>query len=88
MTNFDTHDELRPLCTIAREVLDSDTLGASTRHYARDALEGMLHLSTVHENYYSDSGRSVVAYALSNLKTWRGPDARRIKAELKQHLDN
>jgi hypothetical protein len=30
-----------------------------------------------------DSAESIVAYFLSNAATWRGADARRIKAELK-----
>jgi len=33
--------------------------------------------------YYSDSAKSVILYFLSNATTWRGEDARRIKAELK-----
>ena len=31
-------------------------------------------------------GRSIVLYFLANAQQWRGPDARRIKAELKSML--
>jgi hypothetical protein len=34
--------------------------------------------------YYEDSGESVILYFLSNATSWRGPVAKRIKAELKQ----
>jgi hypothetical protein len=46
-------------------------------------LEPMLSLSSIDDDYYYDSGRSVVLYALSNLGQWRGEKARAIKAELK-----
>jgi hypothetical protein len=34
--------------------------------------------------YGAETGRDIVVYFLSNAQTWRGPDARRIKAELKE----
>ena len=46
-------------------------------------LEAMTDLESVNDNYGYDSGKSVVLYFLSNASTWRGPDAKRIKAELK-----
>lgn len=33
--------------------------------------------------YGAETARSLALYALSNMDTWRGEDARRIKAELK-----
>ena len=45
-----------------------------------DALAG---LNKITDDYGHDSARSIVAYFLSNAATWRGADARRIKAELK-----
>lgn len=50
--------------------------------YARPYLDAMGCLDSVQDNFYCDSGRSVVLYFLSNAQAWRGPDARRIKAEL------
>jgi hypothetical protein len=41
-------------------------------------------LNSIHDNYYFDSAHSIVLYFLSNAQGWRGEDARRIKAELKQ----
>lgn len=49
-------------------------------------LEAMETLETINDNYYEDSGNSVVLYFLSNATTWRGETARRIKAELKAML--
>lgn len=49
-------------------------------------LEAMETLETINDNYYEDSGKSVVLYFLSNATTWRGETARRIKAELKAML--
>jgi hypothetical protein len=49
-------------------------------------LQAMLTLDTVDDNYGLDSGRSVVTYFLSNAASWRGEDARRIKAELRALL--
>ena len=44
----------------------------------------MSELNTINDKYYADSAKSVVLYFLANASTWRGPDAKRIKAELKQ----
>ena len=54
--------------------------------YARPYLDAMHSLVAISDNYYADSGYSVVAYFLSNTQTWRGEVARRIKLELKQLL--
>lgn len=48
-----------------------------------DALES---LDSIKDKYYEDSGKSVVAYLLSNLGTYKGPNAKAIKAELKRRL--
>jgi hypothetical protein len=54
--------------------------------YAKPYVEAMGSLSTITDNYYMDSGHSVVSYALANLSGWKGEVARQVKAELKQHL--
>ena len=46
-------------------------------------LDAMRSLDSISDNYGEDSGKSIVLYFLSNASTWRGPDAKRIKAELK-----
>jgi hypothetical protein len=50
-------------------------------------LEAMETLTSVDDKYYEDSGDSVVRYFLANAGTWRGPDAKRVKAELHAMVD-
>jgi len=45
-------------------------------------LGAMLRLESVNDTYGNDSAKSIILYFLSNTRTWRGPVARRIKAEL------
>lgn len=49
-------------------------------------LDAMLSLDSVAQNFYEDSGATVVNYFLANAQTWRGENAKRIKAELKWQL--
>lgn len=49
-------------------------------------LDAMRYLNTIADNYVADSARTILAYALSNMEGWRGADARRIKAEIRQLL--
>ena len=49
-------------------------------------LDAMRELSDIKDNYYYDTGESVVRYFLANASTWRGDVARRVKAELKSML--
>ena len=46
-------------------------------------LDAMSELESITDKYYDDSARSVVMYFLANASTWRGENAKRIKAELK-----
>ena len=73
----------RPLYKIASEIRKAWT---KVSPYAEPYLEAMQSLNTIDDNYYFDSGKSVVLYFLSNANTWRGEDARRIKTELKEML--
>ena len=73
----------RPLYEIAREIRKTWT---KVSPYAEPYLEAMQSLNSINDNYYLDSGKSIVLYFLSNANTWRGEDARRIKAELKEML--
>lgn len=71
----------RPLYEIAAEIKKSWTkINSSAKEY----LNAMMYLNSINDNYYFDSGKSIVLYFLSNANTWRGEDARRIKAELKE----
>lgn len=51
-------------------------------------LEAMLTLDTTDPNarYYFDTAGDIVRYFLANAQTFRGADARRLKAELKSML--
>jgi hypothetical protein len=49
-------------------------------------LDAMSSLFDISDSYGMDSADSIVRYFLVNAKTWRGDDARRIKAELKGML--
>ncbi len=49
-------------------------------------LDAMSELDKISDMYYADTAESVVRYFLANATTWRGEDARRVKAELKAML--
>ena len=70
---------MRPLNEIAKEIVNDWTkpyFGASPY------LDAMLTLNSIDDNYYMDSGDSIVRYFLANAQTWRGEVARRVKKEL------
>lgn len=46
-------------------------------------LDVMGSLDKISDNFYADSGKSVVLYFLANAQSWRGEKAKAIKAELK-----
>ena len=54
--------------------------------YAEDYQRALMMLNTIDQMYYADTAESVVRYLLSNLTTWRGEQARKIKEELKSML--
>ena len=74
---------MRPLHVIAREI---KRVWPKPYFGAVPYIDAMLSMDSIHENYFYDSGDSVVRYFLANAGTWRGDDARRIKAELKGML--
>jgi hypothetical protein len=49
-------------------------------------LDAMASITSISDHYGYDDADSIVRYFLSNAKTWRGEDARRIKTELKGML--
>ena len=49
-------------------------------------LDALASLVSIEDNFYADSGSSVVAYLLSNCQTWKGSVAREVKAELNKRL--
>lgn len=73
----------RSLSQIAREIRQT---WSNVYFGAEPYLAAMESLDSINDSYFADSGRSIVQYFLSNAATWRGEDARRIKAELKGML--
>lgn len=69
----------RPISDIAYEIRRT---WKNVYFGAEPYLAAMFTLDSVTDNYGCDDGRSVIAYFLANANTWRGDDARRIKAEL------
>ena len=53
---------------------------------AKPYLEAMSSLDNVADNYGADSGKSIVLYFLSNATSYRGPQAKLIKAELNKRI--
>ena len=71
----------RPLHVIAKDIRDH---WPNMYFGAEPYVSAMWEMTSIDEPYYQDSGKSVVLYFLANASTWRGPDAKRIKAELKK----
>lgn len=70
----------RSLSAIARDIRRT---WLKVNYAAEPYLSAMSTLDSVRDDYGQDSGVSIVLYFLSNARTWKGPDAKRIKAELK-----
>ena len=75
-----TTTTVRPLYTIAAEIRKT---WANVNFAAKPYLDAMGSLDKVTDSYGMDSAKSIVLYFLSNASTYRGEDAKRIKAELK-----
>lgn len=73
----------RPLYEIAQDIRKH---WANVNYAAEPYLKAMADLRSMHDFYGLDPASSVVRYFLSNATTWRGEDARRVKAELKGML--
>jgi hypothetical protein len=76
----------RPICEIAAEIRRCWRPPGRIYFGAVPYLEAMADLCHVDDFYGADSARSVVVYFLANAHSFRGPDARRLKAELKALL--
>jgi len=84
---------LRPLNKIAAEILTewrplmSNPKTRKAHHvFAKPYVEAMLDLREISDYYGIEQGEGIVLYFLNNVSTWRGDVARRIKAELNEHL--
>ena len=70
----------RPIYEIALEI---KSLWKKPYFGAVPYLDAMVHLDIIDDYYFLDSAKEVVLYFLANASTFRGEDARRLKAELK-----
>jgi len=79
----DSTREARPLYLIA-----SDIRADWPKPYfgAVPYLFALRHLNRADEMYGADSALSIIAYFLSNARTWRGPRATALKNELRDIL--
>jgi hypothetical protein len=80
---------VRSLNTIANEIFqnwNTKNSGTVLSPYAEPYLSAMYSLDNIDDNYGADSGRSIVAYFLSNAISWKGEKAREIKKELNAML--
>lgn len=77
-TQQPTHRSIR---TIAQEIFEK---WKKPYFGAMPYLNAMLSLSDKNSNYGYDSAHSIVLYFLANAQTFRGDDAKRLKAELKE----
>lgn len=73
--------QLRPLSEVANEVYET---WPKVNYAAKPYLQAMEQLDLITGSYGADSAASIVRYFLSNATGWRGEDAKRIKAELKE----
>jgi hypothetical protein len=78
MNNNASHP--RSIRSIAREIRSS---WPNVWYGAEPYLRAMSSLDTPQDFYGVEKGDGIIRYFLSNAQTWRGEDARRIKAELK-----
>lgn len=80
---LDTTDDapaVRPLHVIAADIRQH---WPRVNYAAKPYLDAMAECDDIAGMYYHDTAKSVVLYFLANAGTWRGDDARRIKAELR-----
>jgi len=79
----DSPREARPLWLIASDIRANwPRPGLAALPY----IHALRHLNRADEMYGADSALSIIAYFLSNARTWRGPAATAIKNELRDIL--
>lgn len=74
----------RTISAIAQEIKQ---VWAKPNYAAVPYLDAMLCVEKPTDMYYADSARNIVLYFLSNASSFRGDDAKRIKAELKKMVE-
>jgi hypothetical protein len=80
---------MKPLNQLAAEILVDWKESPSSAFYRIQSMpyvEAMLTMRTCEDRYGLEWGDMVVARALNALHQWRGETARKVKAELNEHL--
>ncbi len=75
--------EPRMISVIAREIRSA---WPKVNYAAEPYLSAMASLGSIQDHYGYDTADSILRYFLGNARAWRGPEAKRIKAELKAML--
>jgi hypothetical protein len=75
--------ENRSISSIARDI---KRVWVKPYFGAKPYLDAMTQLDKINDRFYEDSASSVVMYFLANASTFRGNDAKVLKAELKNLL--
>ena len=71
----------RPIYEIAEEIYQA---WPKVNPHAQPYLDAMQSLETVNDKYGMEDGASIVEYFLVNAGSFRGPEAKRIKSELRK----
>lgn len=80
-----TETTKRPVYKIAEDILNS---WGRPNYAARPYLAAMLTINNEDEKYGHETAKSIILYFLSNAGTFKGPEAKILKAELKQLIKN
>jgi len=73
----------RTISQIAQEIKKT---WSNVNYAAKPYLNVMQYLEDKNDRYFEESADDIVLRFLANAQTWKGDDARRIKAELKSLL--
>ena len=76
----------RPIYQIAEDIRKAWGGMAKVHYSAKPYLEAMFSLNTVQDNYILDSGNDIIVRFLGNASSFRGEQAKALKAELKTLL--
>jgi hypothetical protein len=76
--------DARSLCDIAEDILQH---WHKVHYTAIPYLSAMRYVKELGDKHGHDTGRDIVLRFLGGASTWKGDDARRIKAELRELLD-
>lgn len=74
------------ISALAHFALNDESLTGTAREYSRPYLEALTTCESLADTYGADSADMLARYALSNLTTWRGANARAWKAEINARL--